>query len=116
MGVQGNGDMGKFIKDWGTLIIATVALIQVRVIALWKRYFRKSTVEIYEAGELFGNLLDSFVNPDVRILVIKPTSSFCAVTDVDSVMPCELPWSGPETPFVECYPSIYRDLGCLEIF
>ena len=42
--------------------------------------------------------------------------AYGAVTDVNLVMPCELSWSEPETHFGACYPSVYRDLSCLEIF
>ena len=50
--------MGDFLKDYGAHLLGFVALAQVWVIALWKKYLRKSTVEIHPAGTIeigFGN-------------------------------------------------------------
>lgn len=44
--------MADFIKIYGTLILATIALIQPWVWSLWKRYFREGKIEIYETGNL----------------------------------------------------------------
>ena len=42
--------MGEFIKSYGTLILAIYGVVQVWLIALWKRYMRKGQINIYETG------------------------------------------------------------------
>jgi len=42
--------MKEFLKSYGTIIIATVALIQPWLLALWKKYFRQGKIEIYHTG------------------------------------------------------------------
>ena len=44
--------MGDFLKDYGAHLLAFVALAQVWVIALWKKYLRKGTLAIYPAGTI----------------------------------------------------------------
>jgi hypothetical protein len=42
--------MVDFLKSWGSLLIATIALIQPWLIGVWKKFLRGGTVEIYETG------------------------------------------------------------------
>ncbi len=42
--------MDEFIKSFGTLILAIYGIIQVWLIALWKKYVRKGKIDIYETG------------------------------------------------------------------
>ncbi|MGB8656755.1 MAG: hypothetical protein WCE90_03110 [Candidatus Zixiibacteriota bacterium] len=44
--------MGEFVKSYGTLILAIYGVVQVWLIALWRKYFRKGKVEIYETGPI----------------------------------------------------------------
>lgn len=47
-----------FLKGWGSLIIASVALVLPGAIALWKKFFRSGSVDIYETRLLdvsYGN-------------------------------------------------------------
>ena len=44
--------MGDFLKDYGAHLLGFVALAQVWVIALWKKYLRKSTLTIHPAGTI----------------------------------------------------------------
>jgi len=44
--------MKEFFKIYGTIIIATVALIQPWLVALWKKYFRQGKIEIYQTGNI----------------------------------------------------------------
>ena len=47
-----------FLKGWGSLIIATTALLMPAVIAIWKKFFRAGSVDIYETSLFdvtFGN-------------------------------------------------------------
>lgn len=39
-----------FLKGWGSLIIAGIALIQPWLIATWKRFFRQGEIDIHETG------------------------------------------------------------------
>ena len=39
-----------FIKTYGALCLSLFAILQVWVYGLWKRYFRKGQVEVYETG------------------------------------------------------------------
>ncbi len=51
--------MINFFKSWGSLIIATVALIQPWALALWKGAFRRGVIDIHETGKIeigFGPL------------------------------------------------------------
>ena len=41
-----------FLKGWGSLIIATVALIQPWVFAIWKKFFRSGAVDIYPSHRI----------------------------------------------------------------
>ncbi len=41
-----------FLKGWGSLIIATVALLLPGAIALWKKFFRPGSVDVYESGPI----------------------------------------------------------------
>jgi hypothetical protein len=41
-----------FLKGWGTLVIATVALIQPWVFAIWKKFFRSGAVDIYPSHHI----------------------------------------------------------------
>jgi hypothetical protein len=40
-----------YFKDWGDLV-AVIALIQVWIIALWKKYIKKGAIALYEAGSI----------------------------------------------------------------
>lgn len=42
--------MDDFLKSYGTLILAICGIVQVWVIAFWKKYVRKGEVNIYETG------------------------------------------------------------------
>jgi hypothetical protein len=56
---QAQSGLVAFMKGWGTLIIASVALIQPWLIAIWKKAFRAGYVKAYETGPLeigFSNL------------------------------------------------------------
>jgi hypothetical protein len=44
--------MPEFLKAWGTLIIAFLALVQPRAAAAWRRYVRPGTAEIYQTGTI----------------------------------------------------------------
>jgi hypothetical protein len=44
--------MNEFLKGWGSLIIAAIALAQPWVIGLFKKCFRRKRVEIYETGTI----------------------------------------------------------------
>ncbi len=44
--------MREFLKSYGTLILAIYGIVQVWVIALWKRCVRKGKVDIYETGTI----------------------------------------------------------------
>lgn len=44
--------MPDFLKSWGTLIVAAVALIQPWLIAAWKKFLRRQKIEVYEAGTM----------------------------------------------------------------
>lgn len=44
--------MDEFAKTYGTLILAIYGIIQVWFIALWKKYVRKGTINIYETGTI----------------------------------------------------------------
>ena len=52
VGVPGSGGIPEFLKGWGSLIIATVALVQPWMIALWKRFVRPGTIDIHETGTI----------------------------------------------------------------
>jgi hypothetical protein len=40
-----------YFKDWGN-VVAIIALIQVWIIALWKRYIKKGAISLYKAGSI----------------------------------------------------------------
>ena len=42
--------MALFLKTWGSLIVALVALVQPWAIGLWKRVFRQGDLEVFESG------------------------------------------------------------------
>ena len=42
----------EFLKGWGSLIIATIALIQPWVFAIWKRFFRSGVVDVYPSHNI----------------------------------------------------------------
>ncbi|MCL4536718.1 MAG: hypothetical protein M1610_03875 [Nitrospirae bacterium] len=44
--------MENFLKSYGTLILAVYGIIQVWIIALWKKYARKGKINIYETGNI----------------------------------------------------------------
>src|SRR5262245_56334176 len=44
--------MTEFLKGWGSLIIAAIALMQPWLIGLFKKCFRRKRVEIYETGSI----------------------------------------------------------------
>lgn len=46
--------MVEFLKAWGTLIVAVLALIQPWVVGVWKRFFRQGTIDIHETGTVEG--------------------------------------------------------------
>jgi len=51
--------MPDFIKTFGTLIVAGIALIQPWFISAWKKFVRRQSIEVYEAGAMeigFGAL------------------------------------------------------------
>lgn len=41
-----------FLKTWGALIVATIALIQPWFVAFWKKYIRRGEVDIFETGQI----------------------------------------------------------------
>ncbi|MDA2931245.1 hypothetical protein MYX84_15085, partial [Acidobacteria bacterium AH-259-O06] len=41
-----------FLKGWGTLIVAGLALAQPWLVVLWKKIFRSGTIDIYEAAKI----------------------------------------------------------------
>ena len=44
--------MDDFIKNYGTLTIAIYGVVQVWIIGIWNRYFRKGTLEIHKTSKL----------------------------------------------------------------
>lgn len=44
--------MEEFIKSFGTLILAIYGIVQIWLIALWKKYARKGEIDIYETGTI----------------------------------------------------------------
>ena len=44
--------MSEFLKGWGSLIIAAIALAQPWIIGLFKKCFKRKRVEIYETGAI----------------------------------------------------------------
>lgn len=44
--------MAGFLKLWGALIVAFVALAQPWIITLWRHYFRRGQIDIYETGQI----------------------------------------------------------------
>lgn len=44
--------MLEFLKQYGILILALIGIIQYWIIAFWKKYIRKSKIEIYETGTI----------------------------------------------------------------
>lgn len=46
------GYLVNFLKSWGTLILALVALIQPWLVALYRRFFRQAQLDIYETGDV----------------------------------------------------------------
>jgi hypothetical protein len=40
--------MTQFLKEWGSLIIAIVALIQPWAMSIWRKYIRRGTIDIHE--------------------------------------------------------------------
>jgi hypothetical protein len=42
----------EFIKDYGTLIIAVYGVIQVWIIAMYKKFFRRGKLSIYHSGKI----------------------------------------------------------------
>jgi len=50
--VQGESGIPGFLKGWGSLLVATVALVQPWALALWRKFFRPGSVDIYETGLL----------------------------------------------------------------
>lgn len=44
--------MEDFIKNYGTLIIAIYGVVQVWIMGIWNRYFRKGTLEIHKTSKL----------------------------------------------------------------
>ena len=44
--------MKEFLKDYGTLIIAVYGVIQVWIIAIYKKFFRKGKLSIYRSGKI----------------------------------------------------------------
>lgn len=40
------------LKEWGTGIVAVLALVQPWILATWRRYFRPGRIEIYETGTI----------------------------------------------------------------
>ncbi len=48
-----DSDLLKFAKEYGTLIIAVYGVIQVWLIAIWKKVFqKKGKIDIFETGAL----------------------------------------------------------------
>lgn len=44
--------MVEFLKQWGTLILATTALVQPWLIGLYRRFFRRGTIDIFNTGTI----------------------------------------------------------------
>src|ERR1700682_1369881 len=51
-GASPSGGTEVFLKGWGSLIVATVALIQPWIIALWRKAFRPGSIDIHETGTI----------------------------------------------------------------
>ena len=49
---QASDSLTAFLKGWGSLIVAAVALVQPWVIGLWKKFFRPGTIDIHETGTI----------------------------------------------------------------
>lgn len=50
--------MDEFIRSFGTLILVIYSIIQVWLIAFWKKYIRKGEIDIHETGTIeigYGN-------------------------------------------------------------
>lgn len=45
-------DVPGFLKGWGSLSVATVALVQPWLIGVWRKFYRAGSVDIYETGLL----------------------------------------------------------------
>jgi hypothetical protein len=44
--------MTEFLKSYGTLILAIYGIVQIWLIALWRRFFRQGEISIYETGAI----------------------------------------------------------------
>lgn len=44
--------MEEFIRSYGTLILAVYGIVQVWIIALWKKFIRQGKINIYETGNI----------------------------------------------------------------
>src|SRR5687767_14744653 len=91
----GSGIVG-FLKGWGSLVIATAALVQPWLLALWRR--RSGTIDVYETGGavevgysgfgptvgLRGTLRaahrDQFIR-DIRVTIVKKRDGSTHVFD-----------------------------------
>jgi hypothetical protein len=58
--------MPEFLKGWGSLIIAAIALVQPWVISIFKKFFRRKRIEIYETGMIEIGL--SAFGPTIALL------------------------------------------------
>lgn len=44
--------MREFLKSWGTLTVAVLALVQPWLVAIWRRFLRAGVVDIHETGRI----------------------------------------------------------------
>jgi len=45
-------NVGSFLKSWGTLTVAMIALMQPWLLALYRKFFRQAHFDIYETGNI----------------------------------------------------------------
>jgi hypothetical protein len=49
---QAGSGLTEFLKGWGSLIVATIALVQPWAIGVWRRMFRPGFIDIHETGSI----------------------------------------------------------------
>jgi hypothetical protein len=86
-----------FLRGWGALLIATIALIQPWIIAIFRKVFLKGTIQIHETSQIeigystFGETIglhgtlvayskDQFVS-NIELKVIKQRDNSCHYFD-----------------------------------
>lgn len=80
--------MKDFLRDWGSLLLAVIALVQPWLLGFWLRFFRRSQVDIYEIGSvevgfssfgptigLHGTLRSLYRDAFIRSIDLKLTRS-----------------------------------------